>query len=182
MDRSAVKAIVDKNITPLLKALGLPHWKIRISYDGCPDSLSGVEDATADCVRLLDYEQASIRLDPTKLDDEKEVLFALRHELFHVVASPVDLLSNLLTYGLSGLELERTERVIQHAIETTIRNLERMWWGCELHWKRKREAGKASPKPKAKGRAVRPKVEASKPKAPSVPLVNGRMARGRTPK
>jgi hypothetical protein len=100
-------------------------------------------------VRSLDYEQASIRLDPAKLDDEKEVLFALRHELFHVVASPVDLLSNLLTYGLTGLELERTERVIQHAIETTIRNLEWMWWGCEQHWKGKKGTGKASEKPKA---------------------------------
>jgi hypothetical protein len=175
MDRSAVKVIVDKNLGPLLKALGLPHWKVRISYDGCPDSQSGVKDATADCVRLLDYEQASIRLDPTKLDDEKEVLFALRHELFHIVASPIDLLSNLLTYGLSGAELERTERVIQHATETTVRNLERMWWGCELHWKGKRETGKASTETKAKKRSVRPK-------APKVPLVNGRMAHERVPK
>jgi hypothetical protein len=148
MDRSAVKAIVDKNIGPLMRAAGIPHWEVRVSYDGRPEDRDGEATTTGDCTTLLDYEQAWIQLHPSEFDDEDDILRVLQHELFHVVASPIGLLASLMRMGLEGAERERMDRVIRYATETTVRNLERMWWGCEQHWKGKKGTGKASAKPK----------------------------------
>jgi hypothetical protein len=132
MDRSEVKAIVEREIEPLLRKVGIAHWKIRFSYqnesvdaDGCLKH--------GECTRLVDYNVAHISLNPESFDDEDAVLRTLRHELFHVVLSPFDLYSSSVDQATSGTDLDvargMLERVWNHACEKAVINLERMFFG-----------------------------------------------------
>lgn len=125
MDRSEVKAIVDREIEALKERLGIPHWRIKASYD-LRDG-----DACGQCTRRVDYNQAFIEFDPDGLDDEQHVLKVLRHELFHVVLVPFDIVFNALR---PVLEKDATlagtiDSIREHATEQAVINLERMWSG-----------------------------------------------------
>lgn len=125
MDRSKVKAIVEREIGPLMGRLGIPHWKVTVSYGLRGES----DDATinAQCTRLVDYNRALIEFDPDALDDEAEVLRVLRHELFHILLSPFD----VYTGAVRRLDLGSAEAVLDqvqtHATEQAVINLERMY-------------------------------------------------------
>jgi len=80
MDESAVKKIVEANIEQLKKQLGLTDWGISTTYGSCDG-----DPAVTMCD--IDYKIADIRLDPMCMDDEAEVLHALKHELMHCVIS-----------------------------------------------------------------------------------------------
>jgi hypothetical protein len=129
MDRSAVKKVVDDNIEGLLEKLGIAHWKVRISYD----LRSGTEIArhSGYCTRLVDYNKAHVEIDCDECDDEAEVLKILRHELFHIVLAPIDILTNALDAAVTKDEALRgaMESIRTHAIEKAVINLERMWHG-----------------------------------------------------
>jgi hypothetical protein len=129
MDRSAVKAIVDREIEPLMVRLGIPHWHVVVSYDLRADD--GICRVKGRCSRAMDYNKARIEFDPDECDDEDDVLKTLRHELFHVVASPFDLYmqaADQLTKEGSPEEAI-LRRVFDHAVEKAMINLERMFLG-----------------------------------------------------
>jgi hypothetical protein len=137
LDRSACKRIVECEIVGLLEACGVPHWHVEVVYG----PIGG--NAVGECERLLDYESAEIRIDPERIDDEEHLLKVLRHETFHIVLAPFDLLRTWIEAGLDGAELEKVQRVVRHAEETAVKALSRMWWGCEKHWAAKAEAAAA---------------------------------------
>jgi hypothetical protein len=124
MDRSAVEAIVRREIEPLKERLGLAHWHTAVD-------LGPIEDgAIGQCSRKIDYDKAYIELDPGRLDDEEEILKVLRHELFHVIVSPFDLFERgVANAGLSGAMNAVLGRVWDHAVEQAVINLERMFAG-----------------------------------------------------
>jgi hypothetical protein len=129
MDRSAVKAIVDREIEPLMARLGIPHWHVVVSYDLRADD--GICRVKGRCSRAMDYNKARIEFDPDECDDEDDVLKTLRHELFHVIASPFDLYmqaADQLTEEGSPEEAI-LRRVFDHAVEKAMINLERMFIG-----------------------------------------------------
>jgi hypothetical protein len=129
MDRSAVKAIVEREIGPLMARLGIPHWHLVVSYDLREDD--GTCRINGRCTRVIDYNRAHIELAPGEFDDEAHVLKTLRHELFHVVASPFDLYmqaADQLTKEGSPEEAI-LRRVFDHAVEKATINLERMYRG-----------------------------------------------------
>lgn len=125
MDRSAVKAIVGRELGPMCERLGLGHWAIRVSYDLRLDVDSG--RVPGQCHRLYDYEKVTIEFDPDGLDDEAEVLRVLRHELLHLVASPFDLYGDAVEkLTLDESTKDVLHRVWNHAQEMTVVNLERL--------------------------------------------------------
>jgi hypothetical protein len=129
MDRSEFKAIVEREIEPLMERLGVLHWEITVSYD-----LRGEYDgaqAEAQCMRLVEYNKAWIEFDPDQFEDEEQVKRALRHELFHVVISPFDLFTAAVKTALGSEEAVCSvmERVQNHVTEKTVINLERMYQG-----------------------------------------------------
>lgn len=145
MDESAVKVIVAKNAEALAAAMGLSHWRIRWFAERPDIGSKGY------CERLIDYERATIYLDPAQMDDEADLLRVLRHELFHVVASPADLLLGLIDAGITDpVEVERIGRVSRYVQETLVRNLERLWDGAEIYWAAKAKFQKSQPKGQAK--------------------------------
>jgi hypothetical protein len=165
LDRSECKAIVEREIPGLVRALGIQHWHIEVDY-------KPLDDAAAECTRHLDYERADIAIDPASVGDEAYLLKALRHELFHVVIAPMDLFGNCMECGLDGAEKERVERVWRHAMETTVKALERLWDGTERYWK---EKGKAMPTVKGYSRKsisknIGTEIKAGKPRKQAVAI------------
>lgn len=129
MDRSAVKRIVEREIGPLQRRLGLDHWKIAVSYDLREGGDGCRSEAT--CSILVDYDRARIDLDPDCLDDEAAVLRVLRHELFHLVLAPFNVVVNALRPSLEKAPdlMAAMESIRAHADERAAINLERMWQG-----------------------------------------------------
>lgn len=125
MERSEVRAIVEREIDCLKERLGIPHWRIKLGYD-LRDG-----DACGQCIRHVDYDQAFIDFDPGGLDDEQHVLKVLRHELFHVVLVPFDIVFNALRPVLDkdATLAGAIDSIREHATEQAVINLERMWQG-----------------------------------------------------
>ncbi len=143
MDTSAVKAIVDRHIEPLMESMGIPHWKISVYYDSCSDP-----EWVAECRRICDYNQAWITIDPRHAVDEAGVVKSLVHELCHVILAPLDVYREAMTQHIeNGTDLAKQEnRLWSHFIEQTVINCERMYRGLNGR------AGKAPPKKAGKSR------------------------------
>lgn len=128
MDRSAVKAIVDREIGPLMGRLGIHHWKVAVVYGPIGDDAGGT--VTGQCTRLYDYNSATVALDPGAMEDEDHARRVLRHELFHVVLSPFDLYAGAVDGAGLGEPLDDVlDRVWRHSCEKAVINLERMYDG-----------------------------------------------------
>jgi hypothetical protein len=126
MDRSAVEAVVRRELQPLCDRMGLGHWKIKVTFDLRKEV--GNRRIPGECHRLYDYEKVSIELDPDWFDDEAEVLQVLRHELLHLVASPFDLFAESVEkLAIDEATKDVLNRVWNHAQEMTVVNLERLW-------------------------------------------------------
>lgn len=126
MDRSEVQRIVEREIGPLKRKLGIEFWKIGLHYN-----LRGEGDhcTRAQCTTLVAYNRARIEFDPDAFDDEEAVLDALRHELFHVVLAPFDLVANSLRDVLDDDLRTVFQSIRDHAVEKAVVNLERMYLG-----------------------------------------------------
>jgi hypothetical protein len=126
MDRSAVKAIVERELAPLAGRLGVGHWKLTLRFD----LRAGDADweAQGRCLKYVDYDKAIISLDPDALADEAEVIRVLTHELLHVVLAPFDVLFNAMGPLLEkdGALRAVLDSVRTNAVEQAVVNLERM--------------------------------------------------------
>lgn len=129
MDRSAVKAIVDRERPLLVALLGIHHWSIVVRYE--PSRAGGEWMSRGVCERKVEYNAATITLNPEAIDDEDQVLKTLRHELFHIVLAPFDLYRTMLDALIEGDPAkERMFAVAErHAVEKAVINLERMYFG-----------------------------------------------------
>src|SRR4051812_30600557 len=95
MERSEVKAIVAVEIEPMMRRLGIAHWKVSLDYESIRPDSDGVLKR-GECTRLVDYNSAYISLNPDSFADREAVVATLRHELFHIVLSPYDLYSSTI--------------------------------------------------------------------------------------
>ena len=130
MDRSAVKAIVDREIESLMKRLGIQHWTVAVRYEPEAERPDG-QIRRGFCSPNLDYNTAAIQFNPEAFDTEEEVLHVLRHELLHVVLSPYDLYKNALAPVLDTdpAKVEVFAVLWTHVIEKAVINLNRMYLG-----------------------------------------------------
>lgn len=130
MDSSACKFIVEYHLGPLTEQFGIAHWRITVSYRPADVDDDG-RLHRGHCDRMVDYNQAHITLNPEAFETEEEVLKTLRHELFHIVESPYNILWNVIVEAVQGdkVKLDMLESVRTHASEKTIINLERMYHG-----------------------------------------------------
>jgi hypothetical protein len=122
VDESAVKAIVDANIERLMRAFGVPHWKIRVVYGPCEQ-----DHWQAECLRQVNYNFAEITINPHKHSDEAEVIESLEHELMHVVHSPFDLFYEVALQFVNDKDaLDALSRTWSYCTEQTVVNLNRL--------------------------------------------------------
>jgi hypothetical protein len=129
MDRSAVRAIVEREIGPLKARLGISHWSVAVAFD--LREPSGHFSTRGECNFHVDYDKATICFDPDQLDDEAEVLHVLRHELFHIIISPFSIFMNSVRPFLNTdpVKFDMADSVFTHAMERAVINLERMFEG-----------------------------------------------------
>jgi hypothetical protein len=126
MDKSAVEKIVREAAPGLSKTFGLSFWAIRFAFDVLPGSDKSTTCGAVDA--LVSYNVATIRINPEAMNDEAEVLGTLRHELFHIAISPMNLFSEAIAaLGLNEQGANVLDRVWTHAIEQTVLGLERMY-------------------------------------------------------
>lgn len=131
MDKSALRKLVNDHCGPLMQDFGLPHWTVTTFYD-LRDWHDGLV-TKATCTPRYDYCQATINFDPETFEDgdEKAVLKTLRHELFHIVLSPFNLLRRAAVDFCQNdpVKLGLLDTVWDHVIETGVIHLERMYHG-----------------------------------------------------
>lgn len=131
MDRSKVKAIVDRELQGLMLRLGVPHWQITVAYEPETANNNGFIRKGL-CSTSIDYNSACITLNPEAFEQESDVLRTLRHELFHVVLAPNDIYTNAVLHALgeTNAALNATLASVRtHAEEQAVIALERMYAG-----------------------------------------------------
>lgn len=129
MDRSQVKAIVERELEPLMERLGIPHWNITASYS--PLSPDDGRRVHAEITRNSNYNSAHIDFNPEPTEDEAHLLKVLRHELFHVLLSPYDLYGRAVEALLEDDPVKQKvfDEVLTNSMEQAVINLERMYAG-----------------------------------------------------
>lgn len=129
MDTSTVRAIVGREIEPLLRRLGVPHWHVRVVYrpEG-PDDRQILR--RGECDRFVDYNHATISMNPEAFETEEDVLDTLRHEVFHIVLASFDVFLHAV---MAAVECEAQRRTLRsvwtHAAEQGVVALGRMYFG-----------------------------------------------------
>lgn len=134
MDRSKVKEIVDAHINEYKNLFGIDHWRVEVDYDLRNDRTE-IGWTAGTCTKLVDFEEAGISFDVEAMEDECQVLRVLRHELFHIVLAPFDILTNALLPVVEKDDVlcRMCEKIRQHAVEKAVINLERMYRGLSGH-------------------------------------------------
>ena len=150
MDVSQAKAIVERDLEGLLDTFGLGHWDVRVDLDAIRDegpNTIGISSPNAD------YEHAYIRLDAEAIATEDKLLRVLRHELFHVVVSPLRVYREAANQHLrrGSPAYGSDQRTWEHFEEQVICNLERLYKGLTATAKAAPEkSGKPRKAPKRK--------------------------------
>jgi hypothetical protein len=147
MDSSAVRAVVEKELEPLMNRLGLGHWRVVVGYE--PHTSEDTDCIPAGrCTPLVDYNSARIVLNPEAFEADEDLLKTLRHELFHLVVSPYHVYLHAVSASLPDKSplAPVLDEVWIHAMEMAVINLERMYFGLTR---------KPEPKPKPKKKRSR---------------------------
>lgn len=129
MEKAEIKPWVDANAQLLIKEYGLPHWKINFDY-------VQISDLNWDgrCTSMPKYEQAFIEINCPKVDDFKDLEEIVRHELAHVVHSPLHFFEEAVFEALAKLPYsEPLQASLRYsytvAAELIVKNIERMHSG-----------------------------------------------------
>ncbi len=132
MDKSAVSAIIEAQGADIATTLGLQAWRLGFNVDlSEPDGEDGTR-TLGSATTLIDYNVATINLNPNQFDDAEGVLAAMRHEFYHILLSPIDLYHEavqLATEDADDAVTRILERTFTHAIEQTVIAVERMYSG-----------------------------------------------------
>lgn len=123
MDTSVVQRVVDENILRLMREIGIPHWDLEIIYG--PTGNDNWKAMTS--YGGIDYQHATITINPADHSSEDDVLNTLIHELIHVLLSPlVRYRAVVTTHIMEGTPEDRAETLVwTHAIEQTVLSIER---------------------------------------------------------
>jgi hypothetical protein len=146
-----------------MRRLGIQHWSVVVNYD--LRRSDGDFTARGECVWHVDYNKATISLDPDSFSSEADVAEVFRHELFHLVLAPFSIFLNAVKPLMKGDEAkaDMAESIWEHASEMAVIGLERMYAGLT----------EVPPKLKAD-----PKPEKKRPRPPRPPAGRPRHARG----
>lgn len=106
-----------------LAAYGLTGWFVQVEY-GHADNAAGM------CLAEPEYEQATIWLDPEAFSTLEQLDETFRHELSHIVESPVMLFWEAVRHFFPDTATEKAmQRVMLNSRELIVRNIERMHTG-----------------------------------------------------
>lgn len=123
MDKSVVKAWLDEHARKIIDLFGLRHWHVNIEIGRCPSPGAGGE-----CRAKMEYERATIWIDHEEIDDVEELERVFKHEVAHILHSPMTMLwAAMAEFVPTDSNEERSMKAIwSFAIELTVKNIERM--------------------------------------------------------
>jgi hypothetical protein len=158
MDHSEAEAIVRREVKPMLELLGVGHWQVTVHFAAL--DLDPRFGTRARVFTYPAYDKAVIEMDPPAFRDEADLIESLRHEVFHILLAPFDVLMETLGPALKHDDVlaETLQSVRQHACEQAVINLERLYDNLTST----RSAKKGIPIMKAKSRTAAAPVAASK--------------------
>lgn len=134
MTKDEQKALVDEHLEPMMRELGIPHWRGDVFYSHEASSPDGVGfQALMRCSAKPQYERFSITIFvlPCQELSEDEFLSHLRHELLHVVGSTMYDVFAFCMEALTEHHHGTFQEVWDACEERTVRNLERMYAGIK---------------------------------------------------
>jgi hypothetical protein len=128
MDKSEVKKWVDENIEPMMRLMGIPHWRIDVSYTSIPDTAADII-VGMDIKTRPQYEKAYIRINYSEYESVEDLERDLKHEMMHIMHSPYELAWDLVETILTVEQAQAVGKIWRSCEEMTVRNLERMHHG-----------------------------------------------------
>lgn len=120
MDRSKLRAFVNKHIKWVRWALQLQEWQVDISIE------VSEKDCAAACDTKSMYRKVDLTFDPEKTHSQEQAFSNLRHEMLHVLLAEFDLLFEAIKRVAPASELEILDVLYHNAHERAIGNIERM--------------------------------------------------------
>ena len=135
MTKAEARRIVSENMIDVMRALGSSGWTIKCYYyNRCDeDDKSGSFKNQMSTDIQGRYEKAGITIYFDALDDEKDFLECLRHELIHVMLAPFDRYDDdvrMMMHPLDRMPRRALDQFYQDRYEALVLAVERMLdWG-----------------------------------------------------
>lgn len=119
LDVSQIKEITNKAIKEYIDVFGLQGWRLELVYAIPKDENPSL--VYAQTTLSHERQRATIVINPTAFETEEELHETIRHELYHLVVSPFEILFHALP---------NEHRVLLEIVEEAIvRGIERMYGG-----------------------------------------------------
>lgn len=127
MDRSAVNDLITRHANLMKEVMSLSGWDILILLDSTLAASDGWMKR-GEAVWKLEYERATITLNPDALDNPVKVLDTLRHELIHLVLAPYYQIYDIAAVAGEGNEklVTLTDHIYTRSMEQAVLAVERM--------------------------------------------------------
>ena len=129
MDLAEAKRVTSIAIEIATPILGLERWTFDVQFEELESGTYG------EINRLVDYRNASIKLDAKQAKNVEHLIQTVLHELAHAVLSAFDLMYSLATAGMKSEspELRQIDRVFDHACERTVMDTLHVWKNLGLN-------------------------------------------------
>lgn len=112
LDASVVQSETERLIELYKPLFGLDDWRIEVTLTPMQD------EAYATVAAIFERQRATIEVNPTAFRTLEELEATIRHELFHLITSPLHLL----------LDFGKIDDPLYHFVnETIVRGIERMY-------------------------------------------------------
>lgn len=102
------------------KKLKLSHWKIKTKFEHLEEKIVGM------CNHDSKYNEAVISLDLSQIDDEKEFLDILQHELIHCIMGDLQIAKDVGCAAMSATEMRKYFESFDHGIERAVTIVQRI--------------------------------------------------------
>lgn len=127
MDRSECNRLIEKHRKTILSLMGLNLWRVQFDEYANMRTPHG-HTQMGECNWLIDYEKATITLNPEEFESEVDLVQTLRHECIHILLAPFSIVHEALDPLLAEDKVRQNmiESVWAHSMERTVLCVERM--------------------------------------------------------
>lgn len=124
MDETKAKQFIDKHAASLKKFLCLDDIILQIKLQRSPDP-----NYRAECIQHIEYNSATIWIDPHFIEDEDDLLDVMFHEFGHIIQRSYYLYRDYATNGMNPDQgrQEQSNTIWTFSCEQGIAQLVKIW-------------------------------------------------------